>query len=49
MTELLSPDYAIVGEGEITIIELVECIKKKTSCNKVNGIVYIDKNSRTIL
>jgi len=33
-------DYIVIGEGERTIIELLECISNKGNLNNVAGIVY---------
>ncbi len=33
-------DYIVTGEGERTIIELLECIRSKGNLNNVTGIVY---------
>lgn len=36
-------DIGVIGEGEITFLELVKAFKKDTSLKKVNGIVYKEK------
>ena len=36
----LKPDYGIIGEGEVTILELLDCIDKKTNPQMINGICY---------
>ncbi|MBT4165919.1 radical SAM protein [archaeon] len=46
--ESLKPDYAVIGEGETTIIELLKTIKNKTSPEKVNGIIF-KKDKKTII
>ncbi|MBT4165915.1 B12-binding domain-containing radical SAM protein [archaeon] len=46
MFESLKPDFAVVGEGEITIIELLDTIKNNKDLSKVNGIIY-RKNNKT--
>ncbi len=33
-------DYVIVGEGELTLTELVEYIENKVDISKINGLVY---------
>lgn len=40
--KLLNPDYAVIGEGEKTIVELLDVLKNKTDLNKVDGIMYKD-------
>jgi len=35
-------DAVIIGEGEKTIIELLEAVENKTSLEKVNGIAFIE-------
>jgi len=37
-------DFAIIGEGEETISDLLEAIKNKKSIKKVKGIVYRDRD-----
>ncbi len=43
MKEIKDLDYLIFGEGEKTIVELVECIINKKRLNSVNGIVFRKK------
>jgi len=38
-------DYGVIGEGEITIVELLNAIESKKNVNKVEGIVYRIKKS----
>ncbi|MBU1136560.1 MAG: radical SAM protein [Nanoarchaeota archaeon] len=45
----LKPDFAVVGEGEETIVELLDCLEKKKNMEKVKGIIYFDKNSKMIM
>lgn len=33
-------DYGVLGEGEITLLELLDCIENKRDISKVKGIVY---------
>ncbi len=40
MLRALKPDVEVIGEGEITIIELLKCLSKKRDLKKVNGIGY---------
>ena len=48
MFESLKPDFAIIGEGEITIVELLNAVKNNKPLEKVNGIIY-QKNNQTII
>jgi len=48
MFESLRPDFAVIGEGEITIIDLLECIEKKKDFKKVEGIIYKNSEGETI-
>jgi len=45
---LLNPDFAIIGEGEETIVELLDCIEKNKSLKEVQGIGFRDKNGKII-
>jgi len=47
--ESINPDFAIVGEGEKTSIELLKHIKEKKDFRKVNGIIYRDKEGKVTL
>ena len=40
MFESLKPDFAVIGEGEKTIIELLDCLEKNKSIEDVKGIIY---------
>lgn len=41
-------DYVVIGEGEITFLELVNAIKDITSVGKIDGVAYI-KNEKVVL
>ncbi|MFC1682208.1 B12-binding domain-containing radical SAM protein [Nanoarchaeota archaeon] len=45
----LKPDFGVRGEGEITILELLECIGQNKSPEKIRGIAYLDKNEKLII
>jgi radical SAM superfamily enzyme YgiQ (UPF0313 family) len=49
MFKTLAPDYAVYGEGEITIVELLKCIEKNGDFKKVNGIIFKDKEKKIII
>jgi len=39
----LKPDYGVMGEGEETIVDLIDTLEKKGDVSKVAGIVYREK------
>ncbi|HOY32822.1 MAG TPA: lipid biosynthesis B12-binding/radical SAM protein [Bacteroidales bacterium] len=43
--ELLKPDYGIVGEGEESIVELIQKLDKRLPVNGIGGLVYKENNS----
>jgi anaerobic magnesium-protoporphyrin IX monomethyl ester cyclase len=49
MVDSLKPDYAVIGEGEITIVELLNSIKKNKSPEKVKGLVFRDNSGKFII
>ena len=49
MFETLNPDFAIIGEGEITIIELLNSLELKKEVNNIKGIIYRDYNEEIII
>lgn len=49
MFKTLKPDYAVYGEGEVTIIELLKCIQKNGDFRKVDGILFEDKEGKIIV
>jgi|TARA_Y100000031_G_scaffold70041_1_gene77700 radical SAM superfamily enzyme YgiQ (UPF0313 family) len=36
----LKADYGVVGEGEYTLLELLDCLKQKKPINNILGLVY---------
>src|SRR3989339_1370481 len=48
MFNALKPDYIVLGEGEKTIIELVDCIRKNSDIKYVDGIGYVDDNDNFV-
>tara|TARA_Y100000310_G_scaffold336975_1_gene422869 strand:- start:441 stop:2063 length:1623 start_codon:yes stop_codon:yes gene_type:complete len=50
--DALKPDFAVIGEGEITILELLKHLKEKRN-NKhlkdINGIIYRDLDKKIII
>ncbi|MBU2633624.1 MAG: B12-binding domain-containing radical SAM protein [Nanoarchaeota archaeon] len=49
MLDSLNVDYGVMGEGEATIIELLDCIKNNNDLSNVDGICYKDKEKNFIL
>jgi len=49
MMEHLKFDYGVIGEGELTIIDLLDSIKNNKDISKVKGIVYKDLNGKIII
>jgi len=43
MFEALKPDYMVIGEGEITIQDLLDCIENNGNLDCIPGIGYRDK------
>ncbi len=49
MFESLKPDFGVIGEGEITIIELLNAIEKNKKLENINGIIFRNKQNQTII
>lgn len=47
MQALPDAEYGIIGEGEITIVELINALTKNRKINTINGIIYKEKNGLT--
>lgn len=47
--KLLKPDYIVIGEGEMTILELLECLEKNCDLNEVAGIGYRGTDGKLVL
>ncbi len=45
----LNPDFGVLGEGEITIIDLLKSIENKKDLTNVKGIIYRNKDGKIIL
>ncbi|MCX6746789.1 MAG: radical SAM protein [Candidatus Pacearchaeota archaeon] len=43
MLNSFNPDFAVIGEGEETIVELINVIEKKKNLKQIKGIIYKDK------
>jgi len=46
--EVLSPTYGVVGEGEETIVELINAIENNKDLSKINGIVFKDNTNNIV-
>ena len=49
MFNLLRPDYGVIGEGELTVKELIECIEKNDDINCVDGLISRDSLKNLVL
>jgi len=49
MFENLNPDYAVYGEGEETIIELLKGIEDNNDLKKIDGIIFRDENKEIVV
>jgi radical SAM superfamily enzyme YgiQ (UPF0313 family)/ribosomal protein L44E len=49
MLESLGADYVCIGEAEQTIVELIECIEKKSDPALVNGIGYLNSKGEAVI
>jgi len=49
INRVLEPDYLVVGEGELAIVELLRCIENRDDLSKINGIGYTSSNGEFIL
>lgn len=41
-------DYGMIGEGEITIVELIDALTHRNNLNSVDGLIYRDQNGTLI-
>ncbi|MFA4849431.1 MAG: radical SAM protein [Methanoregula sp.] len=48
MFELLQPDFGIIGEGELTINELFECLANNGDTTRVNGLIFRKSDGQII-
>lgn len=46
--KLTKADFAIKGEGELTLLELLRFVQKKTALKNINGLSYTDKTGKII-
>jgi len=49
MTEHLNFNFGVIGEGEATIIDLLNAIKNKRDFSSVRGIVYKNKSGEIVM
>ncbi|MFH0767121.1 MAG: radical SAM protein [Bacillota bacterium] len=45
---MLGPDYGVIGEGEGTVVELLDFIKNHKDLNNVQGIIFSEKGGRVV-
>lgn len=48
MAQNLDFDFGVIGEGEVTIVELLNCLKNEGNPENVNGLCWKDKNGEII-
>lgn len=46
MIKLLKPDVGVIGEGETTILDLLNCLENKGDLKKIKGIIYLDGTNK---
>ena len=44
----LSPTFAVLGEGEETVVKLLRALEKKENLKKINGLMYHDSNGKIV-
>lgn len=49
MFSLLKPDFGVIGEGELTIKELLDCVQHNNDLNSVDGIIFRDAGGRIVV
>ena len=49
MIEELDFDYGVLGEGELTIVELINTLLANTDLNNVNGIIFKNDNNEFVI
>ncbi len=42
MTRVLKPDYAVIGEGDESIIELLKCLQENGDFSTVGGLAFLE-------
>jgi radical SAM superfamily enzyme YgiQ (UPF0313 family) len=48
MLDALKPDYAVLGEGETTVLELLECMRNGLDAKNVKGITFRDNDGNRV-
>jgi radical SAM superfamily enzyme YgiQ (UPF0313 family) len=49
MFKTLNPDYAVYGEGEVSVVNLLKCIESNGDLSKVKGIMFYDADKKIIM
>ena len=44
MTWVLKPDYAVIGEGDESIIELLKCLQESGDLSSVGGMAFLEED-----
>ena len=48
MMQALGINYGVIGEGEITIVELADALKDQNDPGNINGIIYLNREDAVI-
>lgn len=48
MNIINNADYGVIGEGEITIVELTMALSKNAPINDIDGLIYREKSNREL-
>jgi anaerobic magnesium-protoporphyrin IX monomethyl ester cyclase len=49
MFGLLQPDYGVIGEGELTVKELFECLENNRDVSEVNGLIFRNADGQMVV
>ena len=49
MFKSLNPDFGVIGEGEVTILELIKSLEMKKQVGDVNGIIYWNNKKEMVI
>jgi anaerobic magnesium-protoporphyrin IX monomethyl ester cyclase len=49
MQDIIKPDFIVIGEGEETIVDLVNCLDQKGNPRNVKGILFYDKTAKELV
>src|SRR3990172_3375873 len=49
MFKALKPDYSVIGEGEMTITELLKCLENDADLKEIDGLGYRGSEGKLVL